>query len=59
MVRVTKDTYLTNDVHVKEIYCESSDTKPTDGLATGSVCIEVDTGNAYFWSEKTSSWKQQ
>ena len=33
------------------------DTKPVyDGLATGSLFIEVDTGDVYFYNEDSSSW---
>lgn len=39
-----------------EIACDSSDTKPTDGIATGSIALEADTADVYLFNEKTSSW---
>ena len=39
-----------------EIACKSSDAKPTDGIATGSTAIEVDTGNFYLFDESSSTW---
>ena len=37
----------------------STDTKPTEGVITGDVFIEVDTGNVYFYSSTNSSWVEQ
>lgn len=39
--------------------CESTDTKPTTDIATGSIMIEVDTGDVFFFSEKTGTWIPQ
>lgn len=39
-----------------EIACLSSDTKPTEGIGTGSTAIEVDTGNFYLFDESSSTW---
>lgn len=36
--------------------CLSTDTKPTDGIANGSVCIEMDTKKVFFFDEAASSW---
>lgn len=41
-----------------EIACISTDTKPTAGFATGSICVEVDTGKVYFF-EEPSTWVEQ
>ena len=46
-------------VYRKEIYGESSETKPTESIATGSLFIEVDTGDAYFFSESSNDWIKQ
>lgn len=35
----------------------STDTKPTDGVSTGSMFIEVDTGKAYLYDE-VSGWTE-
>ena len=43
-----------------EIACLSTDTKPTDGIVTGSMCIEVDTGKVYLFNEANGgSWVEQ
>lgn len=39
-----------------EIACVSTDTKPTENVATGSTAIEVDTGNFYLFDESSSTW---
>ena len=45
-------------VKVQEIsgYCLSSDTKPTTGIANGSVLTEMDTGKIYMFDEAGSQW---
>lgn len=48
-----------NFVNYEEIACTSSDTKPTSGFATGSICVEVDTGKVFFFNESTGSWVEQ
>jgi len=59
MITYVKQKSYDNDSIYIEIACESSDTKPTDGIATGSVAYEVDTGYIYMFSEKTSAWVKQ
>lgn len=39
-----------------EGFCVSTDTKPTDRIATGSNIIEVDTGNVFFYDEEAATW---
>lgn len=34
----------------------STETKPTEGLATGSLFIELDTGTVYYFNAGTSAW---
>lgn len=36
----------------------SADEKPTDGLVTGSIFVEVDTGKVFFFDED-SDWTEQ
>ena len=36
----------------------STDTKPTEGVATGSVFLEVNTGYAYLYDEESQTWKK-
>ena len=46
-----------------EAACDEDDTKETtfgsDHIANGSKCIESDTGNVSFWSEKENDWVDQ
>lgn len=42
-----------------EVACLSRDTKPTDGIATGSLCIEVDTGKVYLYNSDGEAWVEQ
>lgn len=39
--------------------CLSSDTKPTAGIANGSIMVEVDTGTVFFFNETSSEWVEQ
>ena len=41
------------------IFGNSSESKPTDGIAYGSVFVEVNTGKAFLFNEDTSSWVEQ
>ena len=36
----------------------STDSKPTEGILTGSVFIEIDTGKAYFFDEESTTWME-
>lgn len=48
----------TNRAYV-ELAGLSTDTKPTDGLATGSIFTEVDTGTVFFFNEASETWVEQ
>ena len=65
MVRITYQQVLTNSAPTSAgefvSYIEAAglhdDTKPTDGIATGSLFLETDTGDVYAFSEGDSpSW---
>ena len=43
-------------VYLKKIYGLSSDTKPTDQIANGSIYIEMDTSDVYFFDGENSRW---
>ena len=47
-----------NGVSYFEYAGKSSDTKPTAGVATGSIFVEVNTGKVFFFSEP-STWTEQ
>ena len=40
-----------------KIECLSTDSKPTTGIANGSVLIEMDTSNIYFFDEANATWR--
>lgn len=48
----------TNRAYV-ELAGLSTDTKPTDGLATGSIFTEVDTGKVFFFNDASDTWVEQ
>ena len=37
----------------------STDTKPTSGVGTGSIFVEVDTGTVFFFDEDGGTWVEQ
>lgn len=39
--------------------CDSSETKPTELIADGSILVESNTGDVYFFNKKTSTWIKQ
>ena len=60
MVRVLKNEINVNadgaEKSLAQIACLSTDTKPTSGLATGSIALEVDTGDVYAFDEVSGDW---
>ena len=57
MVRLlVEQTFLTGKKYI-EAACLSTDTKPTANLVTGSLALEVDTGDVYAFDEtSTGTW---
>lgn len=51
-----KTSYYGNDKVLIEAVCLSSDTKPTVGIANGSMCLEMNTGKIYVFNEAGSAW---
>jgi len=58
MVQYTESKMLDSKVKYVEISCLSTDAKPTRGIATGSVCIEVDTAYVYLFDEESATWEK-
>lgn len=58
-VRFEKEDGVVTGIYYYEIACDSSETKPTENIADGSIITETDTGNVYFFNEKTGSWVKQ
>ena len=42
-----------------EIAGASDETKPTSGIVDGSIFVETDTGDVYFYSESGGDWVKQ
>lgn len=47
--------YAQEDVLV-ECACLSTDTKPTEGIANGSLCLEMDTAKIYAFDKASETW---
>lgn len=56
MVRITNETTYPANKRYIEAFGLSTDSKPTTGIITGSVFVEVDTGKAYLFNETASAW---
>ena len=42
-----------------EVYCLSTDTKPTENVLNGASCIEIDTGKFYLFNGDSKTWVLQ
>lgn len=52
-VRTLVEKTLVEDADYVELACLSTDTKPVSSrYATGSLCLEVDTGDIYAYDEE-------
>jgi hypothetical protein len=58
MVRIMDYKFLKTGLKYVELSGLSTDSKPTEGLATGSVFLEVDTGDAYLYDEEGATWNK-
>lgn len=56
MVRKIVDSVFRDGKHYVKAAGVSTDTKPTDGLITGSYFVEVDTGKQFLYDEGTAEW---
>ena len=56
MVRITNETTYPANKRYIEAFGLSTVSKPTTGVITGSVFVEVDTGKAYLFNEASSTW---
>ena len=60
MIRILKEETYQDGKRYIEAAGTSGDTPPTDGVITGSVFVEVDTGKGYLFKEAdTSVWVEQ
>ena len=51
-----KSVYVGNEKCLVESACLSTDSKPTTGIANGSMCLEMNTGKIYVFNEAGSTW---
>lgn len=56
MIRFYSSEQVDNEKVLVEIACLSTDSKPTAGIATGSLALEVNTGKIYAFDEVGESW---
>lgn len=55
MIRILVREPQLDDIHYVELAGLSTDDKPTK-YATGSLFLEVDTGDVYFFDEESKDW---
>jgi hypothetical protein len=59
MVRILKDEKFQDGKHYIEGACVHDDSKPTSGIVTGSIMLEVDTGDVFAFEEGDSpAWNK-
>lgn len=56
MVRITSERQFDENKKIIEASGLSTDTKPADGIVTGSLFLEVDTGDVYAFDEVGAEW---
>ena len=56
MIRTLVEQIHADNKNYVELACLSTDTKPTAGVITGSIAIEVDTSDVYFFDEVSETW---
>lgn len=57
MVRILEQRIIDGNKTYIEAAGLSTDTKPGEGIITGSVFIELDTGTLYIYDEENSTWR--
>lgn len=59
MIRALVERAFTADKKYVELFGLSTDSKPTTGIVTGSVFVEVNTGKLFLFNEDASAWVEQ
>ena len=54
----TADSTATSTTRYVELACLSTDEKPTEGIATGSIALVVDTSKIYLFDEHSKTWTE-
>lgn len=57
-IRIKESTTYEDGKQYVELALTSDDTKPTDGIATGSTAMEADTGDTYMYDEDAQTWSK-
>lgn len=58
MIRSKRVNGYSDNAVLSEFYGLSTDTKPTENVATGSVFTEVDTGKTFLYDEESEDWTE-
>lgn len=58
MIRTLAKRIVVNNRDYVELACLSTDSKPTVGIITGSLALEVDTGDVYAFDETDGDWNK-
>ena len=58
-VNILYERIINNDTKYVEMSCLSTDTKPTAGIAHGSLSHEVDTATISAFNATSGQWVQQ
>lgn len=56
MYTVTKLVKIIEGKNLTEATCLSTDTKPTENVANGSLVLEMDTSKVYAFNEDGTEW---
>lgn len=59
MTRILTYEAYDNEKTYIEAAGTSADEKPTEGIVSGSIYAEVDTGNVYFFNDVSGQWVEQ
>ena len=59
MIRALVERAFTAEKKYVELFGLSTDSKPTTGIVTGSVFVEVNTGKCFLFNEDASAWVEQ
>lgn len=48
--------YANKEQSAEDYVCLSTDSKPTEGIVNGSMCLEMDTSKFYVFNEAGKAW---
>lgn len=56
MFSILKSIYVGNEKCLVQAACKTADTKPTDGIANGSICFDMEASAFSMFDEASSAW---